>query len=374
MAEYRIIEVASRKDLLRFVKFPDTLYKNCPQYVPALHADQVKTLTRDAALQYCSHKMWLLTDAANKVAGRICAVINPRYNKLYQKKNIRFGWFDCIDDTHASRMLFDAAATWGREQGMDTIHGPLFYNTLGKQGLLIEGYQNIPPFNCIYNYPYYSKLIEDYGFTKECDWVQYRLDSKLGLPEKAKRVAAIVKQRYNLHFGSIKRLVKDKAMVRKFFDVYSRSFMGVVYNFIPFTDAEIEQEAATIVPFVNDKNSVVLLDEHDEIAAFGICTPSISKALQKAKGRLFPFGWIHLLRAKNDFSTMDLMINGAVPQWRNKGISALYYSKMAEKALQYGFGESISNPQIESNSAANIWNDYPDHTLFMRRRCYVKHL
>ena len=371
MSDYRLIEVTDRSSLLRFVKFPDKLYKACPQYVPALHSDQIKTLSKDAALQYCKHKMWMVTDG-KEVVGRICAMINPRYNQLYSKKNIRFGWFDGINDIVVAKMLLDAAQAWGRQQGMETIHGPLFYNTLGKQGMLVEGFENIPPFNCIYNYPYYAGLIQKLGFEKECDWVQYRMNSQLGLPEKTKRLAKILEQRYNLHFADINRLVKDKEMVRKFFDTYCKSFMGEVYNFIPFTDAEIEQEAKIITPFVNNKNSAVLLDEKGEVAAFGICLPSISKALQKAKGKLFPFGWIHLLRAQNDFSTVDLMLNGAAPEWRHKGVSAIYFSKMAEKAKKYNYGESISNPQIESNSAVNIWKDYPGHSLFMRRRCYIK--
>jgi len=373
MSTYSITEIKSRKDLRRFVRFPDSLYKGCPQYVPALHSDQIHTLTRDAALEYCTNAMWMVY-RDGKPAGRICAMINPRYNERYGKKCVRFGWFDCIDDIEAAKLLLDTAAAWGKARGMDTIHGPLFYNTLGKQGMLVEGFENIPPFNCIYNYPYYQELVEKLGFTKECDWVQYRMKSQLGVPDKAKRVAKLVQERYNLHFGSVDKLVKDPAMVQKFFHIYSDSFKDSVYNFIPFTDAEMAQEAKGIVPFVNDRNSVVLLDENEEIVAFGICTPSISKALQKAKGSLFPFGWIYLLKAMRDYSVMDLMINGAVPEWQHKGVSALYYQKMAEKAVQYNFGDSISNPQIESNSAANIWNAYPDHSLFMRRRCYIKEI
>lgn len=373
MSTYSIKEVKSGKDLRLFVRFPDRLYRDCPQYVPALHSDQYRTLTKDAALEYCTSAMWLAM-RDGRVAGRVCAMINPRYNERYGKKCVRFGWFDCIDDIEVAGLLLDTAAAWGKARGMDTIHGPLFFNTLGKQGMLVEGFENVPPFNCIYNYPYYQELVEKLGFTKECDWVQYRMKSQLGVPDKAKRVAKLVQERYDLHFGSLDTLVKDPAMVDKFFRIYSDSFKDAVYNFIPFTDAEIKQEAKSIVPFVNDRNSVVVLDRDDEIVAFGICTPSISRALQKAKGHLFPFGWIHLLRAKNDFSLMDLMINGAVPEWQNKGVSALYYQKMAEKAVQYNYGDSISNPQIESNSAANIWNAYPDHSLFMRRRCYIKEI
>lgn len=364
-------EVITRRDLRAFVRFPDVLYKGCPQYVPALHSDQMRTLTKDAALEYCTHKMWLVREG-REVLGRICAMINPHYNERYGKKCVRFGWFDCVNNVEVARMLFEAAEKWGKEQGMEMIHGPLFFNTLGKQGMLVEGFDNVPPFNCIYNYPYYNELVQGYGFEKECDWVQYRMQSQLGVPEKAKRVAKLVMERYNLHFGSLDVLKKDKALVRKFFHIYSESFKDNVYNFIPFTDAEIEQEARTVLPFVNDRDSVIVLDENEEIVAFGICTPSISRALQKARGRLFPFGWWHLIRARNDFSLMDLMINGAVPEWQNRGVSSIYYQKMAEKAVQYNYGDSISNPQIESNSAANIWNAYPGHTLYMRRRCYIK--
>ena len=370
MAEYRIIEVNDAKDIIRFVRFPDNLYKGCPQYVPALHTQEVRNLTKDAALEYCVHKMWMALDGG-KVVGRICAMINPRYNERYGKKCVRFGWFDTIKDIKVARLLIETAEAWAKEQGMDTIHGPLYYNTLGKQGMLVEGYENIPPFNCLYNFPYYNDFMEQLGFEKECDWVQYKMVANHGVPEKARRVAKIVEDRYNLHFGSLDKLKKNPEMVHKFFRLYSDSFAETVYNFITFTDAEIEQEAKDSMPYINDKASCLLLDEHDEIVAFGISFPTISKALQKAKGKLFPFGWFHLLRAMHNFETTDLMINGAVPEWQNKGVSAVYYKEMADKAIHVGMRWAISNPQIESNSAVNIWNSY-EHEPFMRRRCYIK--
>ena len=167
---FEVVEVKTRKDLRRFVAFPDELYKDCPQYVPALHADQVKSLTRAAALSYCTRKMWMVMDG-KRVAGRICAMINPRYNERYQTKRVRFGWFDSVQNFEVARLLIETAEAWAKEQGMTEIHGPLYYNTLGKQGMLIEGYENIPPFNCLYNYPYYNDFMERLGFEKECDWV-----------------------------------------------------------------------------------------------------------------------------------------------------------------------------------------------------------
>ena len=370
MSGYQIREVQSRRDLMRFVRFPDELYKDCPQYVPALHGDQVRSLTRVAPLRYCSHKLWLALDG-ELVVGRICAMVNPRYNERYGRRRARFGWFDCIRDIEVARLLIGTAEDWAREQGMDEIHGPLYYNTFGKQGMLVEGYENTPPFNCLYNFPYYNDFVRELGYEKECDWLQYKMVANHGVPDKARRVAKIVRERYNLHFGSLAALKKDKALVRKFFKLYNDSFSETVTNFIPLTDEEIEEEAASILPFVSDKVSALLLDEHDEIVAFGVSFPSISEALKKAKGKLFPFGWCHLLRAMHDYETTDLMVNGAAPEWQNKGVSAVYYEEIADRAMKAGSRWAISNPQIETNSAVNIWNSY-EHEPFMRRRCYLK--
>ena len=375
MSRYTVMEVLpeDKKNLMRFIKFPDVLYKDNKQYVPALHSDQVNSLTKVSTLSYCKRRMWMVLEGGAKVVGRICAMINPRYNERYSKKRIRFGWFDTINDIEVARLLIETAEAWAREEGMTEIHGPLYYNTLGKQGMLCEGYENIPPFNCLYNFPYYNDLMEQLGFVKECDWVQYKMVANHGVPPKAERVAKIIQERYNLHVGSIDTLKKDPAMVRKFFKVYNDSFAEAVYNFVPFTDEEIDEEAKSCMPFISDKVSTILMDENDEIVAFGVSFPSISKALQKAKGKLFPFGWYHLLKAMRNYETTDLMLNGAVPEWQNKGVSALYYKNMADKAKAAGNRWAISNPQIETNSAVNIWNSY-EHEPFMRRRCYIKNI
>lgn len=372
MAKYRISEVAGKKDLKRFIKFPDELYKGCGQYVPALHSDQMFSLTKDPALDYCTHKMWLALDG-DKVVGRICAMINPRYNELYSKKRVRFGWFDTVNDIEVARLLLGTAEAWAKEKGMTEVHGPLYYNTLGKQGMLVEGFDNIPPFNCLYNYPYYNDFMTALGYEKECDWLQYRMDASQGVQDKMIRIAGMLKERYNLHEGLLSKLKKDKAMVKYFFKVYNESFASAVYNFIPFTDKEVEHEAKVSMPFISDKVSSIVLDENNELVAFGIAFPSISKALQKAKGHLFPFGWFHLLKAMHNYEVVDLMLNGAVPQWQNKGVSSIFHCSMAAKYKKAKTVYAISNPQIETNSAVNVWGKY-EHELFMRRRCYVKAL
>ena len=371
MTKYTIKEVTTRRDLRKFIAFPDKLYKDCPQWVPALRGDQVKSLTSCASLKYCKHKLWLAYDAAGKIVGRISGMINPRYNELYGTKRARFGWFDTINDRDVAALLLGTAEAWAKEEGMNEIHGPLYYNTLGKQGMLVEGFENIPVFNVLYNFPYYQELVEALGYEKECDWIELKVPAYDGATEKLRRVSAALIERYGLHEGNIEQLKKDPAKVREFFKAYNESFSGAVHNFVPFTDEEIEEEAASFLPFLKHETCIVVLDADENLAAFGISVPDISKALQKAKGHLFPFGWWHILRAMKQYETVDMLLNGAVPKWQNTGISAILHTLLGDRYVANGTRWALSNPQIETNGAINIWSRYASE-LRMRRRCYLK--
>ena len=261
--DYRIVQVLSRRDLRRFVKFPLDLYKDCPQYVPALNSDQYKSLTDVPMLSYCERVMWLVLDEKDRVVGRICAMLNPRYNELYGKKRVRFGWFDTIDDFAVASLLIHTAEKWALEKGMDEVHGPLFYNTLGKQGMLVEGFENIPPFNCLYNYPYYNDFMTRLGYEKECDWVQYKVKADMDVPEKMHAIADRVQERYHFVEGDIERLKKDKSMIREFFRIYNESFSTSVLNFIPFT--HIQNQTNDDTPYLSIKDNDFFLKNKPEI-------------------------------------------------------------------------------------------------------------
>ena len=373
MSKYTIREISSKRDIREFIKFPDRLYRDCPQYVPALHGDQMNSLTSCSTLKYCRRKLWMAYDEDGSIVGRISGMINPRYNEHYAKKRARFGWFDTIEDIEVARLLLSTAEEWARSEGMTEIHGPLYYNTMGKQGMLVEGFENIPVFNCLYNYPYYKDFVEQLGYEKEFDWIEQKIDPTNGAPEKLRRISAALMERYNLHIGSVKRLKKDKARVRAFFDAYNESFSHSVQNFVPFTEEEMEEEAKAFFPFLDDRYSVVILDSEDNLVAFGITIPDISRALQKAKGHLFPFGWFHLLRALRNPEIIDMMLNGAVPSWQNTGISAILHTIIGDNFVASGTKVAITNPQIEGNGPANVWARYTCE-LYMRRRCYLKQL
>lgn len=365
-----VIEVVNKKDLRKFIKFPLKLYKSSKQYVPDLYMDQKASLTKSPSLEYCKLKMWLAMDD-DRVVGRIAAIINPHYNEIYSTRRARFNWVDFVDRYEVAELLFKTAEEWAKGEGMTEIHGPLGYNTWGKQGMLIEGYENIPQMNCIYNYPYYKEFVERYGFEKEVDWVQYLMPATQTPPDKLRRINNILMEKYPLRIVGLKEAKKKGGLIERFFKNYNETFKNV-FNFVPLTDSEIKELGNTYISLLKPELTCFVMDDEDRIAAFGICFPSLSKAFQRAKGRLFPFGWFHIMRAYNRYDTVDLMMVGADPHWQSKGISAIYHEKLAENFRERGVKNAITNPTIESNSARKVWDSYEIREDYMLRRSYIK--
>lgn len=370
-------EVGSPEELKIFYQFQNKLYRKCKVYVPTLDKDQVNTLLHDPALNYCIRKLWLAYSDEGKVVGRIQGIINPRYNDFYSLKRVRFGWFDFERDMEIARALLDAVEKWGKEEGMREMHGPLAYNTLGRQGMLVEGFENIPPVNCLYNFPYYPDYMEKMGFSKECDWVQYLLDAQQGAPAKLRRLAKILVKRYNLkvlNINKVRRSPKLKEdLIKKFFAIYNECFKSV-HNFIPLTKEEEHATGELYFTLLRKRLTCIVMDEHNEIAAFGICTPSFSRAFIRAKGKLFPFGWFFILMAYIKYNTIDLMMVGSSPAWNSKGLSAIFHSRLAASFRRAHLKAAVTNPQIDTNTAAvKVWESY-EHKPYMRRRCWIKEI
>ena len=368
---YTVREVSNAREFKQFYQFQNRLYKGCATYVPSLDFDQKHTLAHSPCLDYCLQKLLLCFDEEGRVAGRCCAIVNPRYNELYGKRRMRFGWTDFIEDFEVARLLLTAAEDWGRSQGMNEIHGPLGYNTMYRQGLVVDGFDSVPQSNNLYNFPYYKDYLERLGYVKEADWIQYRFDTDQLLPEKLHRLAELLMQRYNLRIARIAQLKKRRDLIAKFFKEYNETFLSV-RNFVPFTEREIAEEGGNYIDRLSDDLSCIVLDGDEDIAAFGICIPSLSKALQKADGHLFPLGWWHLLRAQKKYETVDMMLVGVSPKWKDKGLSAILHSHLGRRWQELGVKECISNPQFEDNPALKVWEAYQRKELFIRRRIYIK--
>lgn len=368
-------EVTTGKQFRQFYKFQNRLYRKCKVYVPTLDIDQRHSLKDDPALKYCKRKLFLAYDSDGKVVGRVQGIINPRYNEYYSLSRVRFGWFDFKEDPAIAEALIDAVEKWGKAEGMTEIHGPLAYNTLGRQGMLVEGFDKEPQVNCLYNYPYYVDYMQRMGFEKECDWIQYEMDPRQGLPEKLGRISKLLVERYGLKVLKIGKIKRNKELkeklLKQFFAIYNEAFKAV-HNFIPLTEDEQKEMGNHYFSYLKEGLTCMVLDKDENLAAFGVSVPSLSRAFKRARGKLFPIGWLFILIAFIKYKKVDLMLLGSAPQWHSKGLSAIFHTKMENTYLRMNLKSAITNPQIDNNIAAiKVWDSYKKE-FYMRRRCWIR--
>lgn len=367
---FTIKEIKTPDEIKKFIKFPHKLYRNSKEYVPVLDSDEYKVLTKSPSLEYCTLRMWIALSGSGEIIGRIAGILNPRSNEFHNEKRIRFGWFDFIDDLDVASALLNCVSNWGKELGLNEMHGPLGYNTWNRQGMLIEGFENLPPINCLYNFPYYPQIMDQLGYTKQVDWIQVKIKANNGVPDKIRRINQMLLEKHDLRLLDIKKLKNAETFVESFFKSYNESFKDID-NFVPLTKAEIEEIAKEYFPKLREELTSIIVDSKNNIAAFGICFPNLSRSFQKAKGRLLPFGMFHILREIKHYKTIDLMLIGAAPEWQNKGISSIYHTQIATNLVRGDIQYAITNPQAENNSAYKVWERY-GYEPYMRRRCYIK--
>lgn len=366
-------KVESRKDLKKFVNFPFQLYKDCPYWVPSLDMDEYNSLRKDKnpAFDHCKAEYWLAYKEG-KLVGRIAGIINEVANKKWGNK-VRFGWFDTIDDPDVANALLKTVELWGKNLGMKEIQGPLGFNDMDKEGLLVEGFDRTPTIATIYNHAYYVPLIEQAGYSKAEDWVQYKIKVPERIPEKIQRVNEIISQRYNLRTVIFEKRSEIKKYAKSLFQTLNAAFDDL-YGYAELSDKEIEAIINVYFSFVDPRFICMVLDQDDNVVGFGVSMPTLSEAYKKAKGGLLPFGFIHLLKALKKTDVIDLYLNGVHPDWQKRGIHSLYYTKLNQSYIDNGVQYCITNPQLESNiNAVHIWDNY-EKEPFMRRRCYMKKL
>jgi len=367
-----IKEAISKKEMKEFIMFPFELYKNDSNWVPPLIFDEWNTFNRkkNPSFEHCE-AAFILAYKDKKVAGRILAIINHKANKIWNDYRTRFGWIAFIDDAEVSKALLDAAEDWGNKNGMKGIHGPLGFSDLDPEGMLIEGFHNEPCITSAYNYPYYPVHMEKHGFSKSVDWVQYKIKANNPVPDKVARINKLISQKFNLRTIIPKSKKEVIPYLPKFFNTLNIAFKNL-YGFTELTDKQIKYYTDAYFGFARPELLCFILDQKDDMVGFGIIFPSLSKAFKKAKGRLFPFGFIHILKALKKYDTIDLYFNGVHPDWHNKGVHSLYYSAMNEVAIERGINVAITTGQLETNiNAVGIWDNYENEPYF-RTRCYIR--
>lgn len=370
-----IKKVSNKKDLKRFIRFNYELYKNNPYSVPDLYDDMVGTFSteKNAAFEFCEAD-YFLAYKDDKLVGRVAAIINRRANETWNKKEVRFGWIDFVDDPEVSKALLDTVEVWGKERGMEAIVGPLGFTDLDAEGMLVEGFDQLSTMSTIYNYPYYPQHMERLGFEKEADWVEYKLTVPDKLPEKFVRISEIILQKYNLKIKKLKRSeIKEKNYGQKIFDLINEAY-APLYGYSKMTQGQINQYIKTYLPLIDLRMVSLVEDEAGELIAVGISMPSLSKALQKAKGKMLPFGWFHLLKAlfvkKPD--VLDLLLVGVKPEYQSKGVNALLFYDLVPTYQKMGFKYGESNPELELNKKVQAqWSAF-ESVQHKRRRAFRK--
>ena len=370
----RIEEVKTKKQQKEFLNFPLGLYKDNPYFVPPLYGDEKKIFRSDYVYSDTCDSVFFLAYEEEKVVGRIEGIIQRAANEKNGEKRCRFTRFDAIDKPEVSSALFGALENWAREKGMDTMCGPLGYSDLEREGLLVEGFDQLSTFEEQYNAEYYQHHIESLGYKKEVDW----LESKLYAPKEddgsLKKMADFIMQRYHLHFGPAKN-VNDflKKYVDGFFELLDVGY-DKLYGTVPFTDGMKKMMVDNFKLIIDLKYVAVILDENDKLVCLGLCFPSIAKAVQKSGGRLTPGAIVRLLKAIKKPSVLDLGLIAVSPEYLNKGVSAVIASELVRMLQEDGIEYAETNLNLEDNySIRNMWKRF-DEVNHKRRRSYVKTL
>ena len=367
-----IVKVESRGQLKTFVRFPYTLYKNCENWVPALEGDEYDTFNpkTNGAYEYCEAELYLAYKD-NVLSGRVAAIINHNANKLWKEEIVRFGWLDFVEDKEVLQALIDAVAAFGKARGCVSMKGPWGFTDMDKEGSLVEGYENLSPFTCLYNYPYYDTLLKEVGFCKDVDWTQRVAKVTAEFPPMF-QFADLIQKRYGLHMA---RCRSTQEMCRKYglaiFHMYNETF-APLFQFTPLTDRQINRYLQTYVPILDPRYVAICLNEKDEPIGFAFCVPSLSKAVKKSGGKLFPFGFVNILHALRHNDTLEALMIGVLPEYQGKGANVLMFKYIHENCVKAGIDKMILNPQLEENFKVQSLFEQYETVPFMRRRAYRK--
>lgn len=372
-----IKEVTSKRDLRKFVQFGIDLYEGNPYYCPPIFMDEMDTFNpkKNPALEVSEFVIYMAY-RDNKIVGRIVGLINHRANEAWKVKKCRFGWFDFIDDYEVFKALMDAVVAWGKSKGMDQLNGPVGFTDFDKEGLLIEGFEHNAPMASLYTHPYYIPLYEKYGLEKEADWIEFQILAPKDAPERMKRVAQIVEKRSNVHVVKVKNVKELKAKYGySYFDVFDEAYQKL-YNYQPMTQRQKEYYCKMYFPLLNFDFVTMVANDKDEIIAVGVGMPSLSEALRKCKGRLFPFGWYHLLKAlkAKKMTDFDLLLIAVRPDYQDKGINALIFAEMGPYFAQYEIQRVETTSILETNAKNQANFADLEHIQHKRRRAYIKSL
>jgi len=369
--------VRTRSELKKFVNFPEKLYRHNPYYVPPLVFDQLDTLDQEkgAAQEFCDSELYLAYKDG-ELAGRVAAIVNHKANEQWNHKEVRFGWYDFIEDKEVAQALMDKVYEFGRKFQMESVVGPLGFTDFDPEGMLIEGYDQLSTMALIYNFPYYNDYLNEMGFGKDADWIEYIVTVPEEMPERWPRLAAIIEQRANVHVRQLTRkIIRKEDYGHKVFRCINECYKDL-YNFTVLPDHMAEKYLGFYLSILDLRFLSMVENDKGELVAFGISMPSIVKALQKTRGKLFPFGWLPLLNAMflNHGDVAELLLVGVRPDYQNSGVNSLVFMDMFRKFSAMGIKRCESNAVLETNLKNQGQFREFNPVSKKRRRSYIKKL
>ncbi len=370
-----IRRVETRAQLKAFIRFPYSIYKDDPYWVPPLDSDDLKTLSRDEnpAFEYCEAEYWMAY-RGDLAVGRIAGIINRRYIEKWGKKLARFGWIDFIEDFEVASVLIRVVEDWARSKGLEGVVGPMGFTDLDREGMLVEGFDRMGTYATNYNKPYYPAFIEALGYAKDVDWLEFRVKTPREIPEKVKRVQEIISKRTGVRIYEWK---SKKEVERKFggqiFALIDEAYEHL-YGTVPLTERQVQYYIKTYLGFVDPRFTKILVDESGKLVGFGISMPSLSEAVRKARGRLFPLGWAYILSAMRKPEVIDMYLVAVRRDLQARGAIALIMNALNASAIEAGVEYSETNVELETNiEVQGIWKDY-EKEQHKRRRAFIKKL
>ena len=374
MKQYRLHEVKTKKEYHAFFTFPFTLYKGCDQWVPPITNEEKAIFNRakNPVFENADAKLFVVKNG-KQIVGRIAALINWIEVKEQAKTKVRFGWYDTIDDLDVSRMLIEAVHSWGKQNGLTYLEGPMGFSNMDKAGVLVQGYEYKNTMITWYHYPYQKKHLEDLGLVKQAEWVEFQIKifKAEDAPEKVKKYAELISKRYELsalEFSTRKELVP---YVDKMFDLLNKTYNNL-QSFVPIQPYQIAHYKEKYFSYIHPKFIKCVADKSGNLIAFAITMPSFSEALKKVNGSLYPFGFLHILRALRKNNRASFYLIGIDPAYQNKGVTAILFDAIQKMFNAQGITDVETNPELEENNSIQLmWKNY-EHELHKRRRTYKK--
>lgn len=369
-----IKEVTTAKELRTFIRYPQKLYKGNPYWVPTLFVDDYATLRRDKnpAFDHCEAKYWLAYQDG-KLVGRVAGIVNRLYKEHWGVNYGRFNWIDFIDDPDVSKALLDTVEAWAKGFDVEAIHGPLGFTDMDREGMLIEGFDQLGTMVAFYNYPYYRDHMEKLGYSKAIDWMEYEITVPTEPVEVISKVAEAAMKRSNLHVLKVRRKKDLLKYAGQMFDVFNEAYEHL-YGVVPLSEKQIALAIKQYFGLISPEYVPFVLNAEDQLVGFGITMPSLSQALRRSKGKLFPTGFLHFLKAMTRNDRADLYLIGVKDEYRGKGVNAILMDHIIKVFQKHGVTKVESNPELEDNSLVQSQWKYFEKRQHKRRRVFIKPL